>query len=71
MQTATAAPAGELSVEALEVVRTAVNLARNEQIQTTAQLRKRVAEVLPDADSITIQRGLKHWADWEARKARG
>ncbi len=47
---------------AFDILVSAVNLARFENIRTVAVLRKRLSEELPDATSESIDQALRFWA---------
>lgn len=59
--TSTPAAQPDLSEGGYEMMRAAVNLARNHSIQTLAQLRARMHQMFPDRIA-EVDQGIKFWA---------
>lgn len=57
----------ELSAEAFEILRSAVNIARNEGTRTVAVLRQKLLHHYPGRDA-QVQEALAYWANYEAGK---
>lgn len=63
----TASGVGELSQAGLDVLMTAVRVARDEQIRTVAALKARLSGLFPGQDSA-IHEALVTWAEYEKSK---
>ena len=67
---AAAAPDAEFDPLVFDLLRAAVNLARNEQIRTAARLRERMGQVYPSIQTSVVESALKLWSDYGQRTHR-